>query len=143
MFVGSNVFAHDDICDAVEQTESGVLIEPGDPVGSDPSGLGRCVPGNNQVGVDASGELGACDFDGDGVNDIFMATGASWWYRSGDQMAWAYLNTSTKRLSDVSLGYFDADDRCDVLVDGTIYSGGTTPLTPIPFRVAPLAVLSR
>jgi hypothetical protein len=131
MFVGDNVFAHDNICDAVEQTESGVLIEPGDPTGSDPGGLGRCVPGNNQVGVDASNELGSCDFDGDGVNDSFMATGASWWYASGGQMPWVYLNTSTKRLSELTLGYLDGDHRCDVAVDGTIYGGGTTALPPI------------
>ena len=55
-----------------------------------------------------------------------MATGATWWYSSGGQMPWTYLNTSTRRLSEVRLGYFDDDNRCDVAVGTTIYSGGVT-----------------
>jgi hypothetical protein len=67
----------------------------------------------------------------DGINDAFMATGATWWYSSGGQRPWTYLNTSTKRLSEVRRGYFDADNRCDVSVGGTVYSGGMPPLTPV------------
>ena len=63
-------------------------------------------------------------FDGDGRNDSFMATGQSWWYRSGTTGPWEFLNASTKKFSEVSLGYFDGDDRCDVSADGVIYPGG-------------------
>jgi hypothetical protein len=116
MYIGANVFAHDSFYDhglvvggAVAQTAIGVYPEPG-----------------NVVDVDASTELGSCDFDGDGLNDSFMATGATWWYSSGGDKPWVYLNTSTKRRSQVTLGFFNADNICDVWVDGTIYPGGKT-----------------
>jgi hypothetical protein len=107
MTVGNNVFASDDLGDAVQQAESGLLVED-----------------NNQTGFDGSSTLGHCDFDADGVNDAFMATGATWWFSARGTGPWTYLNTSKKRLSDVSLGYFDADPRCDVSADGVVYSGG-------------------
>jgi hypothetical protein len=121
MFVAYNVFAHDTIEDAVSQTESGLKIEPGN------------VPGNE---VDR--DFGTCDFDGDGANDYFMTTGATWWYASAGQLQWWYLNTSTKRLPAMALGYFDGDNRCDVSVDGTMYSGGK-PGTGRPTRFSTFA----
>lgn len=108
MFVGDNVFAnHLTFGSAVDQTESGLVEEPG-----------------NVFGYNGKNQLGTCDFDGDGVNDSFMATGQSWWYRSGTTGPWEFLNASTKKLSEVSLGFFDGDSRCDVSADGTIYPGG-------------------
>jgi hypothetical protein len=117
MFVISNVFAHDDINDAVEQTESGLFLS------------------NNLVGINGLNELGTCDFDGDSINDSFLATGQTWWFSSSGDKPWVYLNTSTKRRSEVTLGFFNADNICDVSVDGIIYPGGRTqtPLAnPLP-----------
>jgi len=81
----------------------------------------------NKIGIDTFGDYGVCDFDGDGIDDLFLATGASWWYSSLGQYPWSYMNTKTERLSAVRLGYFDRDNRCDVLTerDGQlIYSSG-------------------
>jgi hypothetical protein len=75
-------------------------------------------------------ELGTCDFDGDGLNDLFLATGQTWWYSSGGDTPWIYLNTSKKRRAEVTLGFFNADNTCDVWVDGTIYPGGRTQTLP-------------
>ncbi|HEX4341020.1 MAG TPA: hypothetical protein VH062_34160 [Polyangiaceae bacterium] len=118
MTVANNVFANNDINDAVQQAESGLLIED-----------------DNQTGFDGSAVLGSCDFDADGVNDSFMATGTTWWFSARGTGPWTYLNTSTKRLPDVSLGYFDADPRCDVSAGGTVYSGGK----PVNLRASILA----
>ncbi len=127
MYIGANVFAHDSFYDegfpdteyAVVATEKiGVYPEPDNVV-------------DNVVDVKASTELGSCDFDGDGLNDSFMTTGATWWYSSGGDKPWVYLNTSTKRLSQVTLGFFNADNICDVWVDGTIYPGGRTQTLPV------------
>ena len=85
---------------------------------------------NNQFGVDESGNHGYCDFDADGVIDTFFATGATWWYSSGGTAAWRYLNTSTRRLSQLTLGDADGDGRCDVRAGGMISSGGTGPWRP-------------
>jgi hypothetical protein len=110
MFIGSNVFTRrNNMGPAVVQTETGVVDE-----------------GNNRYDA-TNAQVTTCDFDADGLNDTFMATGAGWWYRSGGTMPWAYLNTSTKRLADLSLGYFDGDRRCDVVAGGVVYPGGMQP----------------
>lgn len=60
------------------------------------------VLADNKTSVDSYGDYGVCDFDGDGIDDLFPATGVTWWY-------------SSERMKDVRLGYFDDDKRCDVL----------------------------
>ena len=114
MFVGQNVFAnHLRFADAATQEETGLVEEPG-----------------NVFGYNGKLDLGSCDLDGDGVLDSFMATGVTWWYSSGGTMPWVYLHTSTARLPEVVLGYFDGDERCDVKVGNTVFSGGTNFWSP-------------
>ena len=90
----------------------------------------------NTVGVDTFGRYGVCDFDGDGRDDLFLPTGASWWYSSGGRMHWTFLATRTERLHQVGLGDFTGDGRCDVFAvryqQWTISDGGTGPWTRIP-----------
>jgi hypothetical protein len=120
MFVSYNMFAHGDLGDAVTQTETGLHFGPGNVT-------------NNAVQT----ARGVCDFDADGIADDFMTTGATWWYKSGGVVQWSYLNTSTARLPQMALGYFDGDARCDVSVGGVIYSGGkTAPAIPKTLGIA-------
>jgi Right handed beta helix region len=128
-FVTANVFKHADIQWAVGKTDWA-------------DGL---VVWNNQVGVDAFDDVAMCDFDGDGVNDEFVATGATWWFRSGGEMHWVYLNTSDKRLSQLTLGYFDGDARCDVRAGDMISSGGSGPwrLSITPIVTSPVPTVRR
>jgi hypothetical protein len=113
--VAHNVFRHGWLWSsilndgALDQTESGL------------------VQWDNLTGVDESDDLGQCDFDGDGVLDRFFATGQTWWYSSKGTSHWIYLNTSTLRVSDVTLGDVTGDNRCDVSADGMYSSGGTGP----------------
>jgi hypothetical protein len=120
--VNNNVFAHKHLDDAVHQNETGLQLGQGAQA--------------NTVNVDTYGHYGVCDFDGDGKDDLFLATGASWWYSSGGKMYWSYLNSNTERLEQVGLGDFDGDGRCDVFaVNGNrweISSGGTGPWTALP-----------
>ncbi len=92
----------------------------------------------NTPGVDTFGRYGVCDFDADGIDDLFLATGASWWYSSGGRSHWLFLNTYTERMDQVALGYFDGDRRCDVFAvrngGWAISSGGVGPLVPLPGR---------
>lgn len=118
-FVISNVFAHDSVGDAVKHT---------------PLHGGMNVA-NNRDGIDGSERYGMCDFDGDGKADRFMATGQTWWYASRGARPWlyrhwVYLNTSQKLLSELALGQFDRDHRCDVVAGGLISSGGRSPWRP-------------
>jgi hypothetical protein len=55
------------------------------------------------------------DFDGDKVDDVFLATGAAWYYSSGGQAEWRYLNRAHDPASALLLGDFDGDGRTDVL----------------------------
>jgi hypothetical protein len=110
--VSSNVFVHLFLDDAVKQ-----------------NGSGTCKV-NNRLRIDGSARIGLCDFDGDGTNDRFMATGQTWWYASRGTGHWVYLNTSKKLLSELTLGHFDGDNRCDVVADGLISRGGTGPWRP-------------
>ena len=91
---------------------------------------------SNIVGVDTYGQYGVCDIDGDGTDDLFLATGASWWYSSAGRMHWVFLNTHTEPLHQVGLGDFDGDRRCDVFAvrDGRwqISSGGVRPWMELP-----------
>ncbi len=82
---------------------------------------------DNLVDVNENGHYGHCDFDRDGLDDEFLATGQTWWFRSGagDARHWRFLNTSKARLADVQLGDVDGDGRCDVVADGVVSSGGT------------------
>jgi hypothetical protein len=119
--VAHNVFAISPLWTSFNPLAIGAL-------GQTESGL---VAWANQVDVDESGNHGYCDFDADGVMDTFFATGATWWYSSGGTAIWRYLNTSTRRLSQLTLGDFDADGRCDVRAPGgMISSGGTGPWRP-------------
>ena len=101
----------------------------------------------NTYGVDTFGEYGVCDIDGDGKDDLFLATGASWWYMSAAKRHWVYLSPHQERLSQVLLGDFNGDHRCDVVAKNTstnaleITSGGTgdwsvyaTGFADIPFE---------
>lgn len=61
------------------------------------------------------GPLLVGDFDGDKIDDVFLATGAAWYYSSGGRAEWRYLNRASDPASALLLGDFDGDGRTDVL----------------------------
>jgi hypothetical protein len=125
--IAANVFAHAGLeddwgDDAIHlRTHENVTLGPG-----------------NGIDVHTYGEYGVCDFDSDGLDDLFLATGVSWWYASRGQMHWTYLNAAIERLPQVGLGDFDGDGRCDVFaVDRVaqqwkIAPGGSGAWTALP-----------
>ncbi len=118
VMIRDNVFPHD----AVEKW-------PGDGAVYRRTETNTHIGPGNQSKIDTFGEYGTCDFDGDGVDDLFLATGRTWWMSSFGEFPWSWLADRTERLSNVRLGYFDGDNRCDVLAqDATgswvIASGG-------------------
>lgn len=125
--VDGNVFKHDSRSDAIAQNGAcgwgDNITKPID------------VKPNNVFGSEPTAELGKCDFFGDGQEDDFMATGATWWARSPATKQWRYLNTMTERLPQLQLGTVDNDNVCDVAlrsaspnVPPRVYSkSGTAP----------------
>lgn len=56
----------------------------------------------------------AGDFDGDGKDDLFMTTGAGWYYSSAANAEWRFLSAKTETIGSLLLGDFDGDGRADV-----------------------------
>jgi hypothetical protein len=54
------------------------------------------------------------DFDGDGKDDVFMATGAAWYYSPGGNAEWRFLSAKTETADTLLIGDFDGDGRADV-----------------------------
>ncbi len=90
----------------------------------------------NTYGTDTSFKLAVGDFDGDGADDVFQATGATWWVSHGGVTEWRLLNPapSAGPLKADELGFADVDNdgRTDVLArrnDGVLilYSAGEGP----------------
>lgn len=79
----------------------------------------------------------ACDFDGDGRADPFLATGVTWWYQSVTGQ-WHYLNTSRTMGWELTFQDFDLDGRCDVKENAAqrIFSGGRATLLVAHAEVA-------
>lgn len=71
----------------------------------------------NQFGLaNPTDHLGVGDFDGDGIPDLFLATGAAWYYSPGGNAEWRFLNGGkTDRIDSLLLGDFDGDGRTDVV----------------------------
>src|SRR4029434_9948869 len=97
-FVYNNIFAKKDIGDAVGPTGNSKVI----------------IARDNKTGIDDYGNYGVCDFDGDRRDDLFLATGTTWWYSSAGKREWTFLSAHTEKLHQIGLGDFDGDRRCDV-----------------------------
>jgi hypothetical protein len=76
--------------------------------------------GRNTYNAETTEDLAVGDFDGDGVDDVFLANGTAWWYSSAGRTEWRFLRPSPLRLAQLGFGRFDGDRRTDV-----VYSDGT------------------
>jgi len=59
--------------------------------------------------------LGVGDFDGDGDDDLFLATGNTWFYSPAGAREWRYLNSAPDTIDQLLFGDFDGDGRTDVV----------------------------
>jgi hypothetical protein len=122
-----NVFPHDEVYDTgitLYLPFTDAAVHSASPLNVDVA--------DNVTSVNTSGDYAQCDFDGDGVDDLFLATGVSWWYSSTGQMHWSYLNAKGGRRADFQFGDVNADGRCDVRAGGKYVSGGYGNWIEIP-----------
>src|ERR1035441_4495852 len=87
---------------------------------------------NNSFGVqDPTQELGVGDFDGDGKDDLFLATGEAWYYSSDGNAEWRFLSAKTETIGNLLFGDFDGDGHTDVFTqigdDWMVSWGGISP----------------
>lgn len=79
------------------------------------AGINKLKVNNNQFGAaDPTNRLGVGDFDGDGTQDLFLATGAAWYYAPAGTAEWRFLNAQTDPIGNLLFGDFDGDGRTDV-----------------------------
>ncbi len=74
------------------------------------------ISDSNRFGAspDPTARLGVGDFDGDGKDDLFLATGAAWYYAPRGKAEWRYRNAQTEEMASLRFGDFDGDGRTDV-----------------------------
>jgi hypothetical protein len=90
----------------------------GDAVGTAGWGVsGLLVTPENQAGTDSYSHYGVCDMDGDGYDDLFLATGNSWWMMSAAKQSWVFLNAYDNTIDRIALGDFQGTGRCDVFAE--------------------------
>ena len=123
----NNVFPHSELDDAIHlHTPNNSSFTP-----------------DNRVGIDTFGQYRVCDFDGDGVDDLFLATGQTWWFAGAGKFHWSFLAEAKEMLGQLHLVYFDDDGRCDVLTERSgqwvVLNGATKAQTPIGAFGVPLA----
>ena len=136
--IGDNVFPHEGF--EHDEGDDAVALDDRDDLD-----VIRLEPGN-VIDFDSYGRYGVCDFDGDGIDDLFLPTGKTWWFSSFGEFPWSYLTERTERMDHVRLGYFDNDLRCDVLTESggewLIASGGIGAWTRLGSFGAPLSEIA-
>jgi len=75
--------------------------------------------------------LGVGDFDGDGDDDLFLATGSAWYYSPRGTTEWRFLSAKKETIGNLLFGDFDGDGRTDVFTqigdDWMVSWGGISP----------------
>ena len=110
------------------------------------SGWGMSDTPGNTYDTDHSMEIGVGDFDADGADDVFVATGTGWFYSSGANEGWRYLQATNLTSSWLYFANVDGDPRTDVIwqdaVGNVVYSsGGTGAPAILPQTAARIADL--
>ena len=121
VYIGNNIFPHEGLED--DWGDDAIHLRDRDDLD-----VIELLSGNT-INYDSYGRYGVCDFDGDGIDDLFLPTGRTWWFSSFGEFPWSFLAARTQRLDQVRLGYFDDDRKCDVLSQSggswVLSSGGT------------------
>lgn len=91
--------------------------------------------------------MGVGDFDGDQKDDLFLATGAAWYFAPAANAEWRFLSGHREPIDQLMFGDFDGDGRTDVLtVQGSAWLvswGGTSEwekINDIPAAMSDLAI---
>jgi len=70
---------------------------------------------NHFLAPNPTDHLAVGDFDADGRDDLFLATGAAWYYAPSANAEWRLLSAKTETIDQLLFGDFDHDGRTDVV----------------------------
>ncbi len=140
-FFRDNVLVHDDLDEAVSLKNS--RLSTG--IGESHSEFHFHPEPGNRYDTDWIEELSTGDFDGDGLADVFWATGTAWYYSSAGDSEWRFLRASPLRRDSLAFADVDGEGRTDVLwsAAGTLYYARAGRGAPVPLApaLAPVAAL--
>jgi hypothetical protein len=115
---GSHYFHHNV---TVQESDDAVYDNDDVETNACPSGYPQYANGtlsichNHFDSANPTDRLGVGDFDGDGLADLFLATGAAWYFAPAGRAEWRFLaGGRTDRIEDLLFGDFDGDGRTDV-----------------------------
>lgn len=100
---------------ALQSSDDAVVFEPYMILPTQPAGEVVNFINNHFDSEHPANRLGVGDFDGDGNTDMFLATGAAWYFSPGGAREWRYLSGNEAPLSFLRFGDFDGDGRTDVV----------------------------
>jgi hypothetical protein len=87
--------------------------------------------------------LGVGDFDGDGFDDLFIATGTAWYFAPRGTAEWRLLRAETTTNDKFLFGDFDGDGRADVFTqrgsDWLVSWGGISDWEKIASHPEPMS----
>ncbi len=111
VYIHNNIFlqSRSDALDFSPTLENGVV--PWATISSQPP---QFYPSSS--GFSPTSRFGIGDFDGDGRQDLFLATGAAFYFSPGGEAEWRFLaGGRTDRIQSLLFGDFDDDGRTDVV----------------------------
>jgi hypothetical protein len=68
---------------------------------------------DNIYDTDHANDIATGDFDGDGYSDVFIATGTAWFYSSGGQSEWRFLQSTYLTTGRLAFADMDGDGKTD------------------------------
>ena len=126
LYFYGNVLVHN-LMDAIQKKDGDFFLWDED--------IDHVYRGANAYDSDPSRDMATGDFDGDGRQDVFLATRASWYYSSSGMTEWRFLSPTTTRLANLRFGDFNGDGKTDVFTQvgaRWLYSsGGRQPWAPL------------
>ena len=100
---------------SLQSSDDAVVFEPYMILPTQPAGEVVNFIDNRFDSEHPANRLGVGDFDGDGLDDLFLATGAAWYFSPAGAREWRYLSGNPAPLSLLRFGDFDGDGRTDVV----------------------------
>ena len=106
IIISSNIFPHKGMYEAglVGLGDNAIKVHYQEDIDRYPNKV--VIDRYNVKKFDSYGQYRVCDFDGDQVDDLFLATGVSWWFSSAGKFPWTFLSARSEKFDQVRVRLF-------------------------------------